>query len=76
MIFNRVDRHLGWTEPLNVGPHWIRHTTLADILSVSDVRVAEAFAGHKPSSVGTIGRYTKPTPDDLRAAYEAVFCSP
>lgn len=75
MIFNRVDRHLGWTEPLKVGPHWIRHTTLADILAVSDVRVSEAYAGHSPASLGTIGLYTRPTPDDLRAAYDAVFDS-
>lgn len=72
-IFDRVDRHVGWTEPLDVGAHWIRHTTLADIAAVSDVRVAAAFAGHSPGSLGVIGRYTKVTWEDLCEAYEIVF---
>lgn len=72
-LFDRIDRHLGWTEPLDVGAHWIRHTTLADIAAVSGVRVAEAYAGHQPASLGVIGIYTKPTFADLEAAYAAVF---
>ncbi|MGY1683394.1 tyrosine-type recombinase/integrase [Geodermatophilus sp. SYSU D01176] len=72
-LFDRIDRHLGWTEPLDVGAHWIRHTTLADIAAVSDLRVAAAFAGHAPSSLGVIGRYTQVTFDDLVEAYEAAF---
>lgn len=73
MIFDRVDRHLGWTQPLDIGAHWIRHTTLADIAAVSDVRVAAAYAGHSLDSLGVIGRYTKVTFEDLQAAYHALF---
>jgi integrase len=72
-LFDRLDRHLVWTEALDVGAHWIRHTTLADIAAVSDIRVAAAFAGHSPGSLGVIGRYTQVEFDDLVAAYEAVF---
>jgi site-specific recombinase XerD len=72
-LFDRIDRHLGWTEPLDVGAHWIRHTTLTDIAAVSGIRVAAAFAGHAPSSVGVIGRYVQVTFGDLADAYEAVF---
>lgn len=73
VIFDRVDRNCGWTEPLDVGAHWIRHTTLADVDATSGLRVAEAYAGHAPSSVGVIGAYTKVSFDDLVAAYEAIF---
>ncbi|MBM7804199.1 site-specific recombinase XerD [Geodermatophilus bullaregiensis] len=72
-LFDRIDRHLGWTEALDVATHWIRHTTLADIAAVSDIRVAAAFAGHAPGSLGVIGRYTQVTFEDLVAAYERVF---
>lgn len=74
-LFDRLDRHLSWTEPLDVGAHWIRHTTLADIAAVSDIRVAAAYAGHSPGSLGVIGRYTQVTFDDLVDAYQAVFGS-
>jgi site-specific recombinase XerD len=72
-LFDRIDRHVDWTEALDVGAHWIRHTTLADIAAVSDLRVAAAFAGHAPASLGVIGRYTQVTFDDLVDAYEAAF---
>lgn len=72
-LFDRVDRHLEWTEPIDVAAHWIRHTTLADIAAVSGVRVAAAYAGHADDSLGVIGRYTKVTWDDLVEAYEALF---
>jgi site-specific recombinase XerD len=74
-LFDRIDRHLNWTEPMDVATHWIRHTTLADIAAVSDVRVAAAFAGHAPESMGVIGRYTQVTFEDLADAYEALFGS-
>jgi site-specific recombinase XerD len=74
-LFDRMDRQLSWTQPLDVGAHWIRHTTLADIAAASDVRVAAAFAGHRPEELGVIGRYTQVTFADLVAAYEAVFGS-
>jgi site-specific recombinase XerD len=73
VIFDRVDRNCGWTEPLDVGAHWIRHTTLADVDATSGLRVAEAYAGHVPSSVGVIGGYTKVTFNDLVDAYEGIF---
>jgi site-specific recombinase XerC len=72
-LFDRIDRHLRWTEPLDVGAHWIRHTTLSDIAAVSDLRVASAYAGHAAGSLGVIGLYTKVTFDDLVCAYEEVF---
>lgn len=72
-LFDRVDRHTDFTEALDVSAHWIRHTTLADIAAVSDVRVAAAYAGHAPGSLGVIGRYTAVTLDDLQDAYRAVF---
>lgn len=74
-LFDRIDRHLGWTQALDVATHWIRHTTLADIAAVSDVRVAAAYAGHRIESIGVIGRYTQVTFDDLVAAYEQLFGS-
>jgi integrase len=73
VIFDRVDRNCGWTEPLDVGAHWIRHTTLADVDATSGLRVAEAYAGHVPTSVGVIGGYTKVSFEDLVEAYETIF---
>lgn len=72
-LFDRLDEHTDWSEPLDVGAHWIRHTTLSDVAAVAGIRVAEAFAGHAPSDGPTIFRYTKVPFEELRAAYEAVF---
>lgn len=72
-LFDRIDRHVGWTRPLDVGAHWIRHTTLTDVAMVAGARVAAAYAGHADAAVGVIGLYTKVTFEDLLAAYEAVF---
>jgi len=72
-IYRRIDRSTDWTEVLDVGVHWIRHTTLDDVRSVADARVAAAYAGHDDSSMGTIGLYTKVTFDELVGAYEAIF---
>lgn len=72
-LFDRLDKHTTWSESLDVGPHWIRHTTLDDVRRVADVRVAQSYAGHRDEASGAIGRYTKPTFDELVAAYEAIF---
>lgn len=72
-MFNRVDANCDWTEILDVGIHWIRHTTLSDIASVSGLRVASDYAGHSEKELGVIGIYTKPSFDDLVDAYEAVL---
>lgn len=72
-LFDRIDRHLGWTERLDVGAHWIRHTTLTDIAQVSGLRVAAAYAGHEPESGPTIYRYTKVSFEELQAAHVALF---
>lgn len=72
-IYDRVDEHTTWTERLDVGVHWIRHTTLDDVRTVADSRVAAAYAGHDDSSQGTIGLYNKPTFEELAAAFEAIF---
>jgi site-specific recombinase XerD len=72
-LFNRLDTATTWSQRLDVGIHWVRHTTLADIATVAGLRVAAAFAGHSDASLGVIGLYTKVPPEDLRAAYEAVF---
>jgi site-specific recombinase XerD len=75
-LFDRIDRHTDFTEALDVSAHWIRHTTLADIAAVSDLRVAAAYAGHSTGSLGVIGRYTAVTFEDLQDAYRAVFGGP
>ena len=72
-LFNRLDRHTVWSEELDVGPHWLRHTTLSDVAAVAGVRVAEAYAGHQASTAPTIFRYTAVDFDDLVGAYEEVF---
>lgn len=72
-LFDRVDRFTDWAEPLDVGAHWLRHTTLSDIAAVAGVRVAESYAGHSTNGLPPIFRYTEVSFDDLVAAYEAVF---
>jgi site-specific recombinase XerD len=72
-IYDRLDAHTGWSERLDVGIHWVRHTTVDDIRSVADLRVAQAYAGHDDSMSGDIGGYTKVTFDEKRAAYRALF---
>jgi integrase len=72
-LFDRLDAHTTWSEPLEVAAHWIRHTTLTDIEAVAGPRVAAAYAGHAADSVGVIGRYVSVDFEDLQAAYLAVF---
>jgi len=72
-LFDRLDRHCDWSEQLDVGAHWIRHTTLTDIAAVSDLRVAQAYAGHKPGRHDVIEAYSHVEFDDLVAAYEQLF---
>lgn len=72
-IYNRLDSYTDWTEKLDLGAHWIRHTTIDDVRTVADSRVAAKYAGHSDSSQGTIGLYTKVSFDELAAAFEAIF---
>ena len=72
-IYDRIDSHTTWTERLDLGVHWIRHTTLDDVRSVAGIRVASAYAGHDDSSSGTIGLYSKVTFEELARAFEALF---
>jgi site-specific recombinase XerD len=72
-IYDRLDQHTTWTERLDLGVHWIRHTTLDDIRTVADVRVAATYAGHDDNSQETIARYNKVTFEELAAAFEALF---
>jgi site-specific recombinase XerC len=74
-IYGRLRAALPWTQPLGVGVHFIRHTTLDDIRVVSDLRVAEAYAGHSDTAGSTIMRYSKVTFGELAAAYETIFGS-
>lgn len=72
-IYDRLDRHTTWTEQLDLGAHWIRHTTLDDVRTVAGERVAAAYADHEDSSGATITRYTKVTFEKLAVAFEAIF---
>ena len=72
-IYGRLHEHTTWTQRLEVGAHWIRHTTLDDVRTVAGVRVASAYAGHEDGSQDTITRYTKITFEELAAAFEAIF---
>jgi site-specific recombinase XerD len=72
-LFDRLDRHCAWSEALDVGAHWLRHTTLTDIAAVSDRRVAAEYAGHQLDRRTTIDRYVSVDFEDLVAAYETLF---
>jgi site-specific recombinase XerD len=71
--FARRIQRLPWAGELGVSAHWLRHTTLTDIERVAGVRVAAAYAGHADGSLGVTGTYTKPSPEELRAAHARVF---
>ncbi|CAN5670721.1 hypothetical protein BH10ACT1_BH10ACT1_28410 [soil metagenome] len=73
MIYNRIDQHTTWSEKLNIGVHWIRHTTLDDVRTVADQRVAASYAGHDDESGDTINRYNKVDFEERCAAFEAIF---
>jgi site-specific recombinase XerC len=75
-IYDRLDDHTSWTEKLDLGVHWIRHTTLDDVRTVAGNRVAATYAGHDDASQGTIGLYSKVTFEELEAAFHAIFGSP
>ena len=71
-LFDRIDAETAWSEPLDVGAHWLRHTTLSDIAAVAGIRVAEEYAGHANHDK-TIYRYVSVSFEDLADAYAAVF---
>lgn len=71
-LFDRLDGETDWSQALDVGAHWIRHTTLSDISAVAGVRVAEEYAGHSNGD-RTIFRYATVDFEDLVDAYWAVF---
>jgi hypothetical protein len=56
-LFNGVGERTDWISRLDVGIHWIRHTTLIDVEIVAGLRVAAAYAGHSDESLGVTGRY-------------------
>jgi site-specific recombinase XerC len=72
-LYNRLDAHTTWSGMLDVGIHWIRHTTLDDVRTVADERTAHTYAGHTDASGPTINAYTKVSFEALVAAYEAIF---
>lgn len=72
-LYDRLDAHTTWSGMLDVGIHWIRHTTLDDIRTVADERTAHCYAGHTDASGPTINAYTKVSFEGLVAAYEAIF---
>jgi site-specific recombinase XerC len=72
-LYNRLDAHTTWSGMLDVGIHWIRHTTLDDVRTVTDERTAHTYAGHTDASGPTINAYTKVPFEGLVAAYEAIF---
>lgn len=71
-LFDRLDGHTNWSDPLDVGAHWLRHTTLSDIAAVAGDRVAEEYAGHV-NHERTIYRYAAVSFEDLVDAYRTVF---
>jgi site-specific recombinase XerD len=72
-IYKRHHKMTSWTQIDEVGVHWIRHTTLDDIRRTAGIEVAAAYAGHEPSSYGTIGIYTLVTFSEKQAAFERLF---
>lgn len=75
IIFDRLDEFTDWSEAINVGPHWIRHTTLTDVNKVAGEAVANRYAGHAKSALGTTSQYVSVTDEDLVAVYETLFGS-
>jgi site-specific recombinase XerD len=39
-LYDRLDAHTTWSGMLDVGIHWVRHTTLDDVRTVADERTA------------------------------------
>lgn len=72
-LYQRLDEHIAWSEALDLGVHWIRHTTLDDVRVVADSRVAASYAGHSDTSGDTINQYNKVTFEERAAAYETIF---
>lgn len=73
ILYDRLDAHTEWSEVLDIGIHWLRHTTLDDVRVVADERVAQAYAGHADDSGATILLYTKVRFEELAAVFEVIF---
>jgi len=65
-LAERWQRELSWTATAPVSIHWLRHTALTEVERIAGHAVAEALAGHAPTSVTSA--YTKATvAEDARA---------
>lgn len=73
-IFTRAQERITWARRTPVTAHVLRHTAITAIERTSGFAVAQAFAGHTPSSV--TGTYTKADIGEVAAAVAALTGEP
>ncbi len=69
----KLDEACPWAADLELGPHYLRHTTLTDVRASTDERVAIRYGGHKPPRNDPNGYYTKATTAEAHAAHKFLF---
>lgn len=72
-LFNRLDQYTDWSEALDVGAHWLRHTTITDVAAVAGLAVAAAYAGHRSEPKNPTLRYVDVDFSGLLQAYQRLF---
>ena len=65
-LFTKARFVLPWAARTPVSAHVLRHTAITAIARIAGYPVAQAFAGHAPTSV--TGRYIYATPSEIAAA--------
>jgi integrase/recombinase XerC len=73
-LFVRARRCLPWTDRTPVSAHVLRHTAISAVGRIAGYAVAQAFAGHRPSSA--TGIYLHASPAEVAAAVAALTGEP
>jgi integrase len=73
-IFTRAQERIAWARRTPVTAHVLRHTAITAVERSAGFAVAQAFAGHSPSSV--TGTYTKADVSEVAAAVSALTGEP
>jgi integrase len=75
-LWTRIGRYLPWVLTQGISTHWLRHTTLRWVERSFGYAVAQAYAGHAPSSQSVTGTYVAAGLDEVAAALAAMTGEP
>lgn len=71
--FQRLDAERPWAAEIDMGPHYLRHTTLTDVERIAGTAVSRRFGTHAPSARDAHRVYTKASRTEVFAVHRLLF---